>query len=140
MQAGPGDISAIISLLKRSDLPYENVDMAGRDFLVAVEKGKVVGVVGLEALGDLGLLRSLAVEASRRNEGLGKALLEKMIAHARQRGVKDLYLLTTTADKFFAKQSFEKTDRAAAPVELRGTYEFMSICPVSAVCMKKKIV
>ncbi len=43
MQAGPGDISAITSLLKESELPYEDVGLAGRDFIVATEKGKVVG-------------------------------------------------------------------------------------------------
>jgi amino-acid N-acetyltransferase len=137
--AVPGDMPAIIGLLKDAELPYEDVDMDGRYFIVAAEKGKVIGVVGLEASGDHGLLRSLAVEASHRNEGLGKELLGKMILHARRTGVKELYLLTTTADKFFAKQGFEKTDRAAAPAALRETYEFMSICPVSAVCMKKNI-
>jgi amino-acid N-acetyltransferase len=133
------DMNAIVSLLKKSELPYEDVDLDRQDFLVAVDEGRVRGIVGLEAAGEYGLLRSLAVDASYRDRGNGGSLLDKIIAHARRKGFRELYLLTTTADKFFMRHGFERTERAAAPPALRETHEFRSACPASAVCMKKKI-
>jgi amino-acid N-acetyltransferase len=137
--ARPDDVHAIVSLLKRSELPYGDIDLNGQDFLVAVGGGKVKGTVGLEAAGEHGLLRSLAVDASYRDRGIGRSLLDKIIVHAVRKGVRELYLLTTTADKFFIRQGFEVTGRAAAPAALHETHEFKSACPASAVCMKKKI-
>jgi amino-acid N-acetyltransferase len=137
--ARPDDMHAIVSLLKRSELPYEDVDLDRQYFLVAVGKGQVIGIVGLEAAGEYGLLRSLAVDAPCRDRGIGWSLLDKIIAHARRNGVRELYLLTTTADKFFMRHGFERMERAAAPPALQETHEFRSACPASAVCMKKKI-
>ncbi len=137
--ARPDDMQAILSLLKRSERPYEDVDLDRQDFLVAVGEGQVRGTVGLEAAGEYGLLRSLAVDASYRDGGIGRSLLDKIIVHAVRKGVRELYLLTTTADKFFIRQGFEVTGRAAAPTALQETHEFKSACPASAVCIKKKI-
>ena len=138
--AGDGDMSKITVLLKESKLPSRDIGLAGREFLVATEDGEIIGVVGLEAPGKQGLLRSLAVEVSHRNKGLGRALLGEMTTYAGQKGVEELYLLTTTADKFFSGHGFETIDRTTAPAALQETLEFKSICPVSAICMKKKLV
>jgi amino-acid N-acetyltransferase len=54
-----------------------------------------------------------------------------------EKGIEEFYLLTTTADKFFARNGFEVIDRNKVPSSIAGTNEFDSICPATAVCMRK---
>ncbi len=133
------DLPAIIALLKASELPCEDVRPGRQEFIVAVSENCIVGVVGLERTGPYGLLRSLAVEPGWRSKGLGKALVDEMLSHAWLKGVGEVYLLTTTAPGFFEKQGFVAAAREEAPKAIHNTAEFKSICPVSSVCMKKKI-
>ena len=133
------DERAIKALLKNADLPFEDVETGRQIFLVATDGGRVAGTVGLEAYGRSGLLRSLAVEEELRGLGRGSELLEKMAEEARKAGVHELYLLTRTAASFFTKHGFEKTDRSKAPASLQVTTEFASLCPVSSVCMRKRL-
>jgi amino-acid N-acetyltransferase len=62
-----------------------------------------------------------------------------MEAVARENGVRELYLLTMTAALFFANRGYEKVERSKAPAALQGTTEFASLCPVSSVCMRKRL-
>lgn len=89
--AKKGDVRRIKSLLRRADLPYEDIGLAGQDMIVAVQGTKILGAVGLEPYGDCGLLRSLVVEEGLRGHGLGKALADEIVAHAKKAGVKRLY-------------------------------------------------
>jgi amino-acid N-acetyltransferase len=50
-----------------------------------------------------------------------------------------MYLLTTTAEGFFARRSYEKVDRDAVPGVIKETAEFQSLCPASAVCMVRHL-
>lgn len=133
------DIHRIKSLLKSADLPYEDVDLSRHEFIVIVQEAKIIGTVGLEPYGESGLFRSLAVEDAFRGQGLGRALTMEMIGHAKDLGIKQLYLLTMTADRFFEKEGFERTTRDSVPYAIKNTTEFKSICPVSSICMKKEI-
>ena len=137
--AGPDDLPAIVSLLKASGLPCEDIDPARQEFIVAASGNDITGVVGLERAGAYGLLRSLAVEPGQRKKGLGKALLDEMLLHAWLKGAGEIYILTTTAPGFFEKNGFEQAVRSDAPKGIQNTTEFKTICPVSAVCMRKKI-
>ncbi len=96
-------------------------------------------VVGLELKGNLGLLRSLAVAKAYRRQGLATQLVGKIEAYARAQKVTTLYLLTLTAEKFFTARGYHKTDRESAPPALQETTEFKSLCPQTAVCMKKHL-
>jgi len=111
-----------------------------RHFIVARKGSKIVGTVGIEAAGNDALLRSLAVAESFRRQGLGSQLAASMEKYARDHKVKNLYLLTRTAESFFSAVGFEKSDRAAAPAGIRDTEEFRTLCPDTAVCMRKKLV
>lgn len=133
------DERAIKNLLERSDLPFDDLDFDRQRFLLALANDEIVGAVGLEAYGENGLLRSVAVEEELRGHGLGSELVEEMIEKARSTGVRELYLLTMTAAPFFARHDFERTDRSMAPAPLQGTTEFASLCPVSSVCMRKRL-
>lgn len=133
------DLPAIMSLLKASELPCEDVSPGRQDFIVAVSGNSIVGVVGLERAGPYGLLRSLAVGPGHRDKGLGKALLDEMLSHAWLKGIGEIYILTTTASGFFKRRGFEAAVRSDAPNVIQNTTEFRTVCPASAVCMRKKI-
>jgi len=97
------------------------------------------GVVGLECHGAEALLRSLVVDAAARGHGCGKALVAAAERYARERGVKRIYLLTTTAAKFFERLGYTVAAREEAPECIRATSEFSGICPSGSVFMAKDL-
>ena len=130
----------IAALLKAATLPYEDIDAHLDDFVVAVDGRRVVGAVGLERLGAAGgLLRSLVVSDSERGRGLGEGLYAQIVARARRLGLDELYLMTTTAEKFFARRGFVRIDRATAEPVLKNTREWRDLCPASAAVMRLKL-
>jgi amino-acid N-acetyltransferase len=74
-----------------------------------------------------------------RGTGLGRRVVQELERIARTAGVKQLVLLTLTARQFFERQGYRVIARQAAPETLQGTEQFRSLCPVSAVCMAKKL-
>lgn len=101
------------------------------------ENDTVIGTVALEYGGSDALLRSLSVEANYRNKGIARRLVAFIETEARLQGVKNIYLLTTTAVDFFVKMSYQATQRTLAPKFVQLTSEFISLCPSSATLMKK---
>ena len=108
-------------------------------FIIARKGSRIVGTVGLEPAGDDALLRSLAVAESFRRKGLGTQLAESIEKYARDHDVKHLYLLTRTAESFFSSVGFKPFDRAKAPPGIQDTEEFRTLCPDTAVCMRKRL-
>jgi fructoselysine-6-phosphate deglycase len=78
-QARSSDGRRIKALLKKAELPYEDVEIGRQTFLVATSGGRIGGTVGMEAYGVCGLLRSLAVDDELRGHGLGSELAEEMV-------------------------------------------------------------
>jgi amino-acid N-acetyltransferase len=74
-----------------------------------------------------------------RGRGLAQALVARIVAHAHARGIVKLYLLTTTAEKFFERLGFAMTERSAVPSERLATEEFQSLCLSTDVCMTREI-
>jgi amino-acid N-acetyltransferase len=137
--AGPKDVPAITALLRAADLPDQDFADHLEHFLVARRAGEVVGAIGFELHGADALLRSLVVALELRGAGLGGRLVEQLTAAAQARGVKRFFLLTMTAEAFFAKRGFQKADRRSVPAAIAGTKEFNSLCPVSAICMTRAV-
>ena len=138
--ARPSDEAGIKGLLAVCELPHEDLTTAHLEHFWVLRDGpRLVGVVGLEMLGDIGLLRSLAVPDAYRGQGIGARLTEKAEDYARAQGIRALYLLTSTAPDYFAKHGYRRTDRDAAPGALQEIAEFKSLCPDSAVCMVKEL-
>lgn len=134
------ELEAIQGLLRASDLPADDLTEAHLEhFLVAQEGGSIVGSVGLEPRASTGLLRSLAVAPEMRHHGLGTALADAAEHLAAERGLHELYLLTTTAEQFFARRGYEVIDRVSAPAEMQQTIEFREACPQTAVCMTRTL-
>jgi len=134
--ATPADLPAVEDLLTRSDLPLDGVRESLRSFVVAERDGKLVGVAGLEKCGDDGLLRSAAVDPEWRGRGLGRSLVERVIFDAESSGLRALYLLTTTAEKYFPTFGFHETTRDSVPAGVQATAQFSHLCPSSATVMK----
>jgi amino-acid N-acetyltransferase len=132
----PNDLPKIKQLLSDASLPSQDIDQHISHFIIAEKSGELIGVIGLELIGKVALLRSAAVVNSERGTGLGKELVAKIKSYAQLNNVEQLYLLTTTASGFFQKLGFERIDREQVPQAIKNTAEFKSICPVSAVCMK----
>lgn len=137
--AAPADAAAIGALLRAADLPAEDFAAHLDHFLVARRDGAVVGAVGGELCGTDALLRSLVVAPELRGHGLGGRLVSRLAAAVRHRGGRQFYLLTTTAEGFFARRGFRRVDRARVPPAIAATREFRSLCPVSAVCMGRPV-
>lgn len=130
------DFSAAIRLLQQNNLPTEDITDTTPLFTLYHE-GTLIGVVGLETSGEDGLLRSLCVDESKRTSGSGKQLVSFIENYAKSQGLKNLYLLTTTAAQFFTNRSYETIDRSTVPPSIKATSEFASVCPSSATVMKK---
>lgn len=133
--AAPADLPAIEHLLRASGLPLDGVADALSTFVVAEADGDVVGVAGLEPCREHALLRSVAVRPEWRSQGLGRRLVTRVIESAEARGIRALYLLTTTAERYFPSFGFDTVPREAVPEDVRATREFASACPASATVM-----
>ena len=133
------DRRAVLDLLRAVDLPVAGVDEHFAHFLVAVESGVLVGVVGLEVYTHRGLLRSLAVQPACQRAGIGAALVAKVLELASSVGISDLYLLTTTAAEYFQRFGFHPMPRRAVPEEVRASKEFSEVRCASAVTMHRAL-
>jgi len=139
-RAEPGSLPEVLALLQISSLPVAGVKEHFGSFLVSrAEDGSVVGCVGLEIYGSLGLLRSLAVGSPARGSGLGTALVERLFDLARSEGLETLHLLTTTAEDYFPRFGFEPLAREEAVPKLEASEELRGACPASAILMRRRL-
>jgi len=133
--ATAADLPAVERLLVANHLPRDGVPEAMPAFVVAEAGDEIVGVAGLEVCCNNALLRSVAVANTWRSRGLGRALVTRVVSDAEARGLRALYLLTTTAERYFPSFGFRPITRAEVPEDIRQTAEFQSACPASAVVM-----
>ena len=138
--ASPADEPGIRQLLSACGLPQEDITPEHlHHYWIFREKKQLIGVIGLEVLRPSALLRSLAIDPLFRNQGLGSQLTHQAENYAESLKIEALYLLTTTAEGFFAKRGYQKVLRESTPDQIQRTAEFRSMCPVTAVCMVKFI-
>jgi N-acetylglutamate synthase-like GNAT family acetyltransferase len=139
-KANRTEFPEVAAFLEASSLPTAGVFDHFDSFLVARgDDGRLLGCVGLEVYGDVGLLRSLAVASEARGSGIGKNLVEGLFDLARSKGVATLYLLTTTAETYFPRFGFERLARDQAAPELEASAELRGACPESAVIMQRRL-
>ena len=114
----------IEGFLISNNLPDEDIPLKIDYMFIGYVDENVVGIGGVEIYGKYGLLRSLVIKESYRGKGYGRALCKKLIEYAKLKAVREIYLLTDTAEKFFKKIGFEHIDRSNAPLDIRNTSEF----------------
>jgi amino-acid N-acetyltransferase len=135
-QAGEADIESIKAILRANDLPIAGVDQHWRTFMVARVGERIVGCSGAEAYPVAALIRSVDVLPEYRSHGVGASLVNEVLERLASRGLRDFYLLTTTAENYFRKRGFEPIDRGEVHPQLLASREFQDACPKSAVCMR----
>jgi amino-acid N-acetyltransferase len=134
------DFAAVESLLSANQLPIAGLASCSATMIVARHDGQVVGAAGLELYPDGALLRSVVVNPDFRGQRLGQRLTEAVLMLAEQRGARQVFLLTTTAEQFFPRFGFEAIDREQVPPFVRTSVEFTSACPTTATVMCKRLV
>lgn len=138
--ARSADLVDVQRLLDAAKLPHQDVTAAMLSNYLLARRGRVlIGVIGLEPYGSVGLLRSLAVAGEERGRGLGIALTRALERRAGDLGIKDLYLLTTTAEGFFGRLGYRRVPRTDAPPEIQGTTEFRELCAESSALMVRRL-
>jgi amino-acid N-acetyltransferase len=133
-------LAAVTQFLSTAGLPTADLNERHcENFFHAGPATAPTGLIGLELFDDVALLRSLAVAPPERSSGTGSALLRHAESHARASGVRRLYLLTRTAEGFFARRGYASTPRDSAPAAIRATPEFAALCPASSAFMSKPL-
>jgi N-acetylglutamate synthase-like GNAT family acetyltransferase len=150
--ADAGDVPAVVALLGRVFAEYgfvfdpaiEVPDLLAFDrhyraplgaFWVVREGGAVVGSVGVERLaGDAAELHRLYLDAQLRGRGLGRTLVEAVLAWCRAEGVRHLVLWSDTrfdrAHALYERMGFQQTGERELPGDLNQTREFRYERPV----------
>lgn len=138
-RARPDDASEVLRLLERNHLPLDGLLDHLATTVVARQNGQVVGSAALELYPDGALLRSVAVASEAQGQGLGQRLTDEAIRLAERVSAPAIYLLTTTAERFFPKFGFERIARTDVPATVQASVEFTSACPTSAAVMRKQL-
>lgn len=138
-RAGHADHEAVSTLLCDLKLPTAGVDEWLDRFWVAEHESRIVGIAGMERYGDGGLLRSVAIAREWQSSGIGRALVDRVVEEGRADGIREVYLLTTTAKDYFPRLGFACVGRDDVPPPVRTSVEFTGACPDSAVVMRKVV-
>ncbi len=93
---------------------YENLQA----FTVAEADGSVVGCCALEVIwSNLAEVKSLAVDQTKKEKGIGRMLVTAAIEQAVRLGVPKVFALTLEPD-FFEKLGFEKVEKETLPMKV----------------------
>jgi amino-acid N-acetyltransferase len=137
----PNTESGVQAVLAASRLMAVNTaDSSTMTLAATTPQDEVVGCAAVERYGDNGLLRSVAVSPDSRGQHLGHYLVAAAEAEAAEGGIASLYLLTETAEAFFAALGYENVDRADVPKEVLASDQFAKLCPSSAVSMRRDLI
>lgn len=134
------DYVSICKLLDTAGLFAADCEAFLSDFLVYRVEGRLIACGGLEIYKNVALLRSLVVAEPYRGQGLAKALVLALEQRAMQKQVETLYLLTETADVFFASMGYQRLQRVNAPMVIRRTMQFSKLCDERARLMTRTLV
>jgi N-acetylglutamate synthase-like GNAT family acetyltransferase len=133
------DALAIRALLTASALPIDGAPDDAEAFYVATHAARIVGCAGLELHAGDALLRSVAVAPDFRGRALAARLCGEVERRAREVGARRVFLLTETAEGWFAKRGYRRIERAAAPAGIAASREFAAVCPAGAALMEREL-
>jgi amino-acid N-acetyltransferase len=134
--ATAADVPTIKEMLVASGLPTAGVDEHWKTFIVARENGRIVACGGAEAYDFVALIRSIAVLPGHQRHGLGRRIVRQLLDRLASRGIREFYLLTTTAEAYFRKRGFKTIDRDEVHPQLLASRELQDACPSTATCMR----
>ena len=129
------DLEAVLRLLESVQLPAAGAAEHFGNFLVAKdEQGRLVGAIGLERYGTVGLLRSAAVAPECQRSGIGSKLTQARIDSAKAEGLKELVLFTFGAQLLAAKFGFTAANPETYRAQLVNSTQW--VCCASAQFMR----
>jgi amino-acid N-acetyltransferase len=137
--AASRDRGEIVGLLEAEALPTADLEASGVVLMVAESAQRRFGCIGIQPLGNVGIIRSLAVARDQRGAGIGRALVSHAEALAATGGLHALYLLTENASGFWLSAGYRIVARGETPPEVQQSAEFRSLCPVTAACMRRDL-
>ncbi|HEV7239760.1 MAG TPA: arsenic resistance N-acetyltransferase ArsN2 [Thermoanaerobaculia bacterium] len=130
------DLEAIKAILLECGLPTAGVADHWKTFLIARDGETMVACGGAEAYQFAALIRSIAVKPDYRSNGIGRRIVRQLLDRLASRGLREFYLLTTTAEEYFKKRGFKPIDRDEVHPQLLTSREFQDACPSTATCMR----
>ncbi len=133
----PAQFDQIRQLLTDAGLPSADLLESEVELFGILEKGQLFAVGGYEYFTGCGFLRSIAVRPDKQNQGYAGAITSHLELMLRNKGARNLYLLTFSAERFFEKRGWRIINRDEMPDEIKNTAEFSRLCPESATAMCK---
>jgi amino-acid N-acetyltransferase len=109
-------------LVKRS---RELLEMEIDHFLIVKRDGMIIACAALYSYdGNIGELACLTVHSDYRSSGRGDSLLEAIEHQARQKGLRELFVLTTQTSHWFRERGFKNVESSKLPVKKRDIYNY----------------
>jgi len=135
------DIKAMKRLLQRANLNQEGIETDLHQFLVTEnvtdDRNSIVAMAGIEQKGEYGFLRSFVMESEIWNTLVGLELIKIALRYAKQRGCKEVYLLTTVqASYFFHHIGFQSIGIEEVPLVIQESLHFKKSYQQDVVIMK----
>lgn len=133
------DLKSIEELLQSNNLPSADCEEHLTNFILIEDKGRIVGIGGLETYDNIGLLRSMVVNPDDRGNGIGRKIYHLLEEKASSLGINVLFLLTESAEGFFSNLGFLVKPRSEVPDSIKRTKQFKELCPSSAKVMFREL-
>ena len=95
--------------MSKTELEHEIRD--GVRFWGYEENGNIVGVMGIQDLGDVSLIRHAYVRKTKQNQGIGKKLLAHLCAQATRPVLVGTWSAATWAIRFYEKHGFKQVTK-----------------------------
>jgi len=112
------DLPQIQTLLRAAGFPEVTRDFARANLIVGLDGALVLGAVGLEVCGLLGVLAFSVVVEERRRKGIGTSLVQALVARANELGLRELYVFASACPEFFRALGFVELPRDAVPAQI----------------------
>ena len=134
-------LQLVSKVLEKEALCYDDLNQFNGEIVeVYDEIGDLNGFYGLEICHEDVILRSVVILQSFRKKGLGHKIVDHAIQNATRKNLRTMYLLTTTAENFFAKIGFEVTDGFYSGIFWMNSplcdfaRDFMEVCRHTGFC------
>lgn len=107
--------------------------------VVAETDRRPIATAAWEPIGNVAILRSVAVDDQRRRSSVGTLVVAATLRRIMEAGHRDVYLVTENAEAFFRTCGFRAVDRDTAPDDVLAHPQVARECPVSAPLMYARL-
>lgn len=137
-KAALDDIDPLTQLLRKENLPPDDIENWIDHFLVLKNGNITIGGAGLEIWGEIGLFRSFVIAEEYRNKGYGVELFDAIMVYAEKMKLQSIVLLAKGTVGFFEKNGFNFISRNELPSEVKNSVQFnLKECEIYKVMIKQ---